>query len=46
MVVELGSYIKGRTQIVLENRVLRRLFGLKRDEITEGWRKLHNKDEI
>jgi hypothetical protein len=26
---------------VLENRVLRRLFGPKRDEVTGGWRKLH-----
>jgi hypothetical protein len=27
---------------VLENRVLRRIFGPKRDEETEEWRKLHN----
>jgi hypothetical protein len=27
---------------VLENRVLRRVFGPKRDEITGEWRKLHN----
>jgi hypothetical protein len=27
---------------VFENRVLRRLFGPKRDEVTGGWRKLHN----
>jgi hypothetical protein len=27
---------------VLENRVLRRIFGPKRDEVTEEWRKLHN----
>jgi hypothetical protein len=26
---------------VLENRVLRRIFGPKRDVITEEWRKLH-----
>jgi hypothetical protein len=26
---------------VFENRVLRRIFGLKRDEVTGGWRKLH-----
>jgi hypothetical protein len=25
-----------------ENRVLRRIFGAKRDEMTGGWRKLHN----
>jgi hypothetical protein len=27
---------------VFENRVLRRIFGSKRDEVTVGWRKLHN----
>jgi hypothetical protein len=27
-----------------ENRVLRRIFGPKRDEVTGGWRKLHNKE--
>jgi hypothetical protein len=27
---------------VFKNRVLRRLFGPKRDEVTRGWRKLHN----
>jgi hypothetical protein len=26
---------------VFENRVLRRIFGLKRDELTGEWRKLH-----
>jgi hypothetical protein len=29
---------------VFENRVLRRLFGRKRDEVTGGWRKLHNEE--
>jgi hypothetical protein len=29
--------------MVLENRVLRRIFGPKTDEVTGGWRKLHNK---
>jgi hypothetical protein len=29
---------------VLENRVLRRIFGPKRDEVTGGWSKLHNKE--
>jgi hypothetical protein len=24
--------------------VLRRIFGLERDEVTEGWRKLHNEE--
>jgi hypothetical protein len=27
---------------VFENRVLKRIFGPKRDEVTGGWRKLHN----
>jgi hypothetical protein len=29
---------------VLENRVLRRIFGPKRDEVTGEWRRLHNKE--
>jgi hypothetical protein len=29
---------------VFENRVLRRVFGPKRDEVTGGWRKLHNEE--
>jgi len=27
---------------VIENRVLRRIFGRRRDEVTGEWRKLHN----
>jgi hypothetical protein len=27
---------------MFENRVLRRIFGPKRDEVTGEWRKLHN----
>jgi hypothetical protein len=27
---------------VFKKRVLRRIFGPKRDEVTGGWRKLHN----
>ena len=27
-----------------ENRVLRRIFGPKRDEVKEEWRKLHNEE--
>jgi hypothetical protein len=27
-----------------ENRVLRRIFGIKRDEVTGEWRKLHNEE--
>ena len=29
---------------VLENRVLRRILGPNRDEVTGKWRKLHNKE--
>jgi hypothetical protein len=29
---------------VFENRVLRRIFGPKRDEVTGSWRKLHNEE--
>jgi hypothetical protein len=29
---------------VFENRVLRRIFGTKRYEVTGGWRKLHNEE--
>jgi hypothetical protein len=29
---------------VFKNRVLRRIFGPKRDEVTWEWRRLHNKE--
>jgi hypothetical protein len=29
---------------MFENRVLKRIFGPKRDEVTGEWRKLHNKE--
>jgi len=29
---------------VFENRVLRRIFGPKRDEVKGDWRKLHNEE--
>jgi hypothetical protein len=29
---------------VFENKVLRRIFGPKRDEVTGGWRRLHNNE--
>jgi hypothetical protein len=29
---------------VFENRLLRRIFGRERDEVTREWRKLHNED--
>jgi hypothetical protein len=29
---------------VFENRVLRRIFGTKREEVAGGWRRLHNEE--
>jgi hypothetical protein len=29
---------------MFENRLLRRIFGPKRDEVTRDWRKLHNEE--
>jgi hypothetical protein len=29
---------------LFEKRVLRRMFGPRRDEVTGGWRKLHNEE--
>jgi hypothetical protein len=29
---------------VFENRVLRRIFGIKREEMAGGWRRLHNEE--
>jgi hypothetical protein len=34
----------GTTLRVFENRVLRRIFGPKMEEVTEEWRRLHNKE--
>jgi hypothetical protein len=31
---------------VFENRVLRKIFGPKRDAVTGEWRKLHNEEEL
>jgi len=40
----LVAHIEGRTSVrVSEKRVLR-IFGPKRDEVTEEWRILHNKE--
>ena len=33
-----------RSQRVFENRVLRRIFGPKSDEVTGEWRELHNEE--
>jgi hypothetical protein len=35
---------EGHRLRAFENRVLRRIFGPKRDEVTRGWRKLHNEE--
>jgi len=34
----------GRKLRVFENRVLRRIFGSRRDEVTGEWRRLHNEE--
>jgi hypothetical protein len=34
--------VEERRLRVFENRELRRIFGPKRDEVTGGWKKLHN----
>jgi hypothetical protein len=37
--------IEGGTRLrVFENRVLRKIFGPNRDEVTGEWRKLHNEE--
>jgi hypothetical protein len=33
-----------RKPVVLENRLLRRIYGPKRDEVTGKWRRLHNEE--
>jgi hypothetical protein len=41
----LVAYIEtGGTLRVFENKVLRRIFVLERDEVTGEWRRLHNKE--
>jgi hypothetical protein len=42
--VALKEALKHRVLGVLGNRVLRRIFGPKRDEETGDWRKLHNEE--
>jgi hypothetical protein len=32
------------TLTIFENRVMMKIFGLKRDEMVRGWRKLHNEE--
>jgi hypothetical protein len=41
--VKLGLTLREEHRLrVFEKSVLRRIFGLKRDEVIGGWRKLHN----
>jgi hypothetical protein len=35
---------RGKKLRVFESRVLRRIFGPKKDGVTGGWRKLHNEE--
>jgi hypothetical protein len=45
MGVELGLTLREEHRLrVLENRVLRRIFGPKREEVAGGLRKLHNEE--
>jgi hypothetical protein len=46
MGVKLGlSHLREECRLrVWENRVMRRIFGPKRDDVTGEWRKLHNED--
>jgi len=46
MGVELGhSYLREEHRLkVCENRLLRRIFQPKRDQVTGEWRKLHNEE--
>jgi hypothetical protein len=46
MGVKLGpSHLREERKLrVFENRVLRRVFGSKRDEVTGEWRRLHNEE--
>jgi len=39
--VKLGIFREQHRCRVCENRVLRRIFGTKREEVTRGWRKLY-----
>jgi hypothetical protein len=45
MGVKLGLTLREEHRLrVFENRVLRRIFGPKRDEVTGEWKKLHNEE--
>jgi hypothetical protein len=40
----MGVKREEHTLRLFENRALRRIFGPKRNEVTGGWRKLHNEE--
>jgi hypothetical protein len=43
--VKLGLTLRKEQRLrVFENRVLRRIFGPKKDEVTGEWRRLHNEE--
>jgi hypothetical protein len=42
--VKLGIFREQHRCRVCENRVLRRIFGTKRNEVTGEWRRLHNEE--
>jgi hypothetical protein len=45
MGVKLGLALREERRLrMFENRVLRRIFGSKRDKVTGDWRKLHNEE--
>jgi hypothetical protein len=44
MYVHYIRFVEEHRLRVSENRVLRRIFGPKRDEVSGGWRKLHNEE--
>jgi hypothetical protein len=45
MVVKLSLSLRKENSLrMFENRVLRRIFGPNRDEVTGEWRKLHNEE--
>jgi hypothetical protein len=45
MGVQLGLSYQGKHRWkVFKNRVLRRIFGSKREEVAGGWRRLHNEE--
>jgi hypothetical protein len=45
MVVKLGLTLREEHRLrVFENRVVRRIFGPRRDEVMGGWRKPHNEE--